>query len=267
MSVDDGSTETTQSALELPSYETLGVRVHVLQIPDVVATMKSWISANDGCHYVAVTGMHGVTEAQSDARFKDVLNNADLVVPDGMPLVWLARINGWRLKRRVYGPELMQTFLEQTGGVYRHFLYGGAPGVADELATVLKARFGTQIAGTYCPPFRSLTVEENNDIVRRISQSRADVIWVGLSTPKQEQWMDDNRPHLTAPVAVGVGAAFDFLAGRKPSAPRWMKEHGLEWLYRLLREPRRLWRRYLIGGARFFFWEILEQTGLRKYSR
>lgn len=249
-----------------PSYRTLGIRVDGVQIPDVVITMREWIADSSPTRYIAVTGMHGVTEAQSDVSFKKVLNDADLVVPDGMPLVWLARRSGIPLERRVYGPELMETFLVEAGANYRHFLYGGAPGVADHLAKVMEDRFQCQVAGTYCPPYRRLNQRESDHVVEMINGSGADLIWVGLSTPKQERWMHEYRGLLRVPVVVGVGAAFDFLTERKKAAPMWMQEHGFEWLFRLMSEPRRLWRRYIIGGAKFGTYLLLQSIGLRNFE-
>lgn len=245
--------DNTPSSPRLPSYTRLGVRVHAVQIPDVIAEMQLWIERRDRTRFIAVTGMHGMTEAQSDPDVKMILNAADLVVPDGMPLVWLARQAGFPLKRRVYGPELMETFIGETGPAFCHFLYGGAPGIADRLADRLRHRHGAQVVGTYCPPFRDLNDEERLAVAEDINACGPDVVWVGLSTPKQERWMFDLRQQLEAPVLVGVGAAFDFLSGTKTMAPRWMQEHGLEWLYRLMREPKRLWRRYIIGGAKFLY--------------
>jgi N-acetylglucosaminyldiphosphoundecaprenol N-acetyl-beta-D-mannosaminyltransferase len=210
--------------------------------------------------------MHGVTEAQHDAQFKNVLNEADLVVPDGMPLVWCARIRGYPLRRRVYGPELMLTFCQETVAKgYRHFLYGGDTGVPERLAaSLLRSCPGLCIAGIFSPPFRPPTAEEDAEIVEMIRRAAPDVLWVGLSTPKQEKWMRDHRDRLGVPVLVGVGAAFDILSGGKRQAPAWMREHGLEWFFRLLQEPRRLWRRYLVYGSQFFLLETLEVLGLRR---
>ena len=248
------------------SFKVLGVKVNAVQIPDVVALMREWIAERRECHYIAVTGMHGVTEAQHDSSFKQVLNSADLVVPDGMPLVWLGRRRGYSLKRRVYGPELMQSFCESTGSAYRHFLYGGAPGVATMLTHHLGSKYGTHIVGEYSPPFRALTDKEEEVVLDTIHAAAPDVLWVGLSTPKQERWMHRNRPRLNVPVVVGVGAAFDFHAGRTRQAPYWMREHGLEWFYRLITEPRRLWRRYLIYGSQFVFHVATEQLSLRRFD-
>ncbi len=259
----------TQTApRENASFKVLGVRVDAVQVPDVVAQMEGWIQERGQSHYIAVTGMHGVTEAQHDPCFKDILNAADLVVPDGMPLVWLSRIRGHSLQRRVYGPELMLAFCEQTARKgYRHFLYGGAPGVAEQMAATLGNRFpGLQVVGTYSPPFRPLTADEEGEVAAMIRGAEPDVVWVGLSTPKQERWMHEHRDGLGVPVLVGVGAAFDLNTGRLKQAPVWMREHGLEWFYRLWREPRRLWRRYLIYGSKFVWYVMLELFGWKKFE-
>jgi N-acetylglucosaminyldiphosphoundecaprenol N-acetyl-beta-D-mannosaminyltransferase len=236
------------------SFTVLDVRVDAVQIPDVVSIMREWIDRRDACRFIAVTGMHGVTEAQHDAQFKSILNAANLLVPDGYPLLWLGRRRGLlHLKRRVYGPELMAVFCEQTAAQgYRHFFYGGAPGVAEDLARRFASLYpGLVVAGTYCPPFRTLTPEEDHEAIAAIEQSRADVVWVGLGTPKQESWMFHHRALLRVPVLIGVGAAFDLHTQRTAQAPRFMREHGFEWLFRLLCEPRRLWKRYLVYGSEF----------------
>src|ERR1035438_1864054 len=194
---------------ESPVFKILGVQVNAVQIPDVITRMERWISERSASRFIAVTGMHGVTEAQHDKFFKQILNSADLVVPDGMPLVWLARRHGYPLKRRVYGPELMETFCNQTGAKYRHFLYGGMPGVPELLSKTLKDKFGINVVGEYSPPFRALSEREDEEILTRIHAARPDVLWIGLSTPKQERWMYEHRLALQVPVVVGVGAAFD----------------------------------------------------------
>lgn len=247
-------------------FYVLGVRVDAVQIPEVVARMEEWIARQDGCRYVAVTGMHGVMEAQHDGEFKTILNGAGLVVPDGMPLVWIGRRHGFGMRRRVYGPELMETFCGETAKKgYRHFFYGGAPGVAEELASRFAAGFpGMIVAGTYSPPFRPMTKDEDYEIIEAIERAQADIVWVGLSTPKQERWMYEHRERLNVPILVGVGAAFDFHTGRIGQAPEWMRECGLEWLFRLTMEPRRLWRRYLVYGAEFVALVLLESLGLKK---
>jgi N-acetylglucosaminyldiphosphoundecaprenol N-acetyl-beta-D-mannosaminyltransferase len=228
--------------------------------------MKQWVQAHAGCRYVAVTGMHGVMEAHHDPEFKRILNSADLVVPDGMPLVWLSRLKGIGLKRRVYGPELMLSVCQQISFKrVRHFLLGGAPGVADRLAIVLQAKYsGLEIVGTCSPPFRPLTPDEDEKLVESMNRASPDIVWVGLSTPMQERWMHEHRDRLNASVLLGVGAAFNFHAGIKKQAPVWMRENGLEWLFRLSHEPHRLWRRYLMYGSQFIFYVLLELAGIRK---
>ena len=252
-----------------PKFQVLAIAIHSVQISDVIVQMQEWIAEKGNAHYIAVTGMHGVMEAQHDPEFRSILNEADLVVPDGMPLIWLGRYRGFKLARRVYGPELLQSFCaESAGRPYKHFFYGGAPGVADKLAQQLGHRYpGLQIAGTYCPPFRPLNEEEDREVTRIIQASGTDVLWIGLSTPKQERWMSEHRNKLRVPVMVGVGAAFDFHTGRVVQAPKWMREHGLEWLFRLAREPRRLWRRYLLFGSQFVWLVLLELLGLRKFPQ
>ena len=249
-------------------FRVLGVQVNAVQIPGAIERMLEWIAARDGSRYVAVTGMHGVTEARRDPGFRATLNQADMVVPDGMPLVWLGRVRGHRLRRRVYGPELMLEFCRTTASRgLRHYFYGGAPGVAQSLASQLAERFpGLVVAGSYTPPFRPLTPEEDAAVVAEINASQADIVWVGLSTPKQEKWMRDHQARLDVPVMVGVGAAFDIHSGRAKQAPVWMRENGLEWCYRLVQEPRRLWRRYILLGSVFVCNVSLELAGLRRFD-
>ena len=239
----------------VPSFRVLGVRVHAVQISDVIGLIQRWIKERTSGHFITFTGMHGVSEAHRDPRLKEIHNAADLVVPDGMPLVWLGRRHGYRLRRRVYGPELMETFCRTTRARYRHFFYGGASGVAERLAADLQRRYDIGVAGTYAPPFRPLTEDEEQEVAELVQAAAPDLLWVGLSTPKQEQWMYKHRQRLSVPVLLGVGAAFDFHTGRTKQAPAWMRERGLEWLFRLMAEPRRLWRRYLIGGSRFV-WSV-----------
>jgi N-acetylglucosaminyldiphosphoundecaprenol N-acetyl-beta-D-mannosaminyltransferase len=230
----------------IPSFHVLGVRVDAVQIASAVSRIGDFIEGGKKGSYVAVTGMHGIAEARQDARLREILNCADLVVPDGMPVVWLGRWHGHPLPQRVPGSELMLAFCERNGARYRHFFYGGAPGVAEDLANRLRQRYQINVAGQFAPPFRALTEDEERQVKRLIEQAAPDVLWVGLSTPKQEKWMYDHRKQLDVPVMLGVGAAFDMNSGRLRRAPGWMRENGLEWLFRLLLEPRRLWKRYLV---------------------
>jgi len=217
--------------------------------------------------YVCVTGVHGVTVAQEDPAFRQILNVAFLNTTDGMPLVWLGRKAVGSFVDRVYGPDLMIELFEATRHTaFRHFLYGGAPGVAAELQSRLEARCpGTTICGSYCPPFRPLNTEEEAEFTALVRERRADIIWVGLSTPKQERFMAEYLPRLDTTLMIGVGAAFDFHSGRVKQAPRWVQRSGFEWLYRMCREPKRLARRYLVNNP-LFLWRIAGQLlGWRKY--
>ena|SRR5438105_7405530 len=253
--------------MSLDNFRVLGVRVDAVQIPQVVVQLEEWIHRRgERTRYVTVTGMHGVTESLHDCEFRNIMLDADLVVPDGAPLVWLGRWNGHPLRRRVYGPELMDTFCRDTGSRYRHFFYGGAPGVPEALSTLLNRKYGVQIAGSYSPPFRPITAEEQKQIATMINDAKPDVLWVGLSTPRQERWMHEHREMIKVPVMLGVGAAFDLNLGTLRQAPHWMREHGLEWLFRLVMEPRRLWRRYLLLGPKFAWNVSFELLGLRRYD-
>jgi N-acetylglucosaminyldiphosphoundecaprenol N-acetyl-beta-D-mannosaminyltransferase len=221
-------------------------------MPQALDAIEGWIARGDR-QYVCVTGVHGVMESQRDQELLRIHNAAGLVTPDGMPLVWLARHAGFPHVDRVYGPDLMLACCELAlVRGYRHFFYGGGPGVAERLATRLASRFpGLRVAGTYSPSFGPLSTAEEAEVVERLNASGAEIVWVGLSTPKQEHWMHRFRDRLTAPVLVGVGAAFDFHAGLKRQAPRWIRRSGFEWLFRLSQEPRRLWRRYSSNNTRF----------------
>lgn len=217
--------------------------------------------------YVCVTGVHGVSEAQEDPAFRAILNRSFLTTPDGMPTVWMGRWQGFRQMARVYGPDLMLRVCEftQTRG-FTHFLYGGATGVADALKARLEQRFpGLRIVGTYTPPFRPLTSDEERALVRQVSDLKPDIFWVGLSTPKQEKFMAQYWQALEATLFFGVGAAFDFHAGRTRQAPRWMQRSGLEWLFRLGCDPGRLWKRYLKNNPLFLFRALCQLTHLRNY--
>ena len=217
--------------------------------------------------YICLTGVHGVIEAQDDDAFRKILNSAFLNTTDGMPLVWLGRREFGSGVDRVYGPDLMLDLFEATrDGAFKHFLYGGASGVAEELKGALETRFpGAQVAGTFCPPFRPLTPGEEAELAARVEEAKPDIMWIGLSTPKQERFMANYLPKLEVTLMAGVGAAFDFHSGRVRQAPRAIQRSGFEWLYRLATQPRRLARRYLVNNPRFLALLALQLSGLRKY--
>jgi N-acetylglucosaminyldiphosphoundecaprenol N-acetyl-beta-D-mannosaminyltransferase len=228
-------------------------------MPDAVEQLRSWIDGPPtATRYVAVAAMHSIAEAREDDRFRLILNTADLVVPDGMPLIWNGRLQGFSLAHPVCGAELMHNFCRVSGTAYRHFFYGGAPGVAEKLAQTLQEQHGIVVAGTYTPPFRALTEDEEAKIASLVEEKSPDVLWVGMSCPKQEKWMYEHRDRLKVPVMLGVGAAFDMNSGKSPRAPEWIRGSGFEWLFRLVSEPQRLWRRYLITIPRTVWFVCLE---------
>ncbi len=236
-----------------PTVDVVGVPLAVI---DYERTLR-WIDAmvaERGRGYVCVCNVHTVMASQEDRELHAALMGSSLNVPDGQPLVWAMNALGQSLRDRVYGPELMARACAHAAGTgQRFYLYGGRDqGSLMHLGMSLRRRYpGINIVGGYAPPFRRLTDEERAAVAENINESEADVVWVGIGVPKQEKWMAALRPYLDAPVLVGVGAAFDFLAGLVPQAPPMLQKAGLEWAYRLGQEPRRLWRRYLRYNPRF----------------
>lgn len=245
----------------------LGTPVSAVNLPLTVQEMRRWIETGER-QFICVRDAHGVIRAVDDEKLRAIHLEAGLVTPDGMPLVWLSRLRGLKQVHRVYGPDLMLAACEGLLALgARHFFYGGRAGVADRLAEKLQQRFpGIAICGVRTPPDQPIEARERAEVLAAINSARPDVIWVGLSTPKQEYWMRNHRPHLDAAVLVGVGAAFDFHAGIVPQAPRILQRNGLEWLYRLCREPQRLGRRYAEVIPRFIWLNALEAMGLRQFD-
>lgn len=245
----------------------VGVGVSAIDMQLALETIAGWIERHER-QYVCVTGVHGVMESQRDAALRHIHNRAGLVTPDGMPMVWLSRLHGHPQVRQVCGSDLLLACCERSVGTgHRHFFYGGAPGVAQRLVDRLRRRLpGLTVVGVHTPPFRALTAAEDDAIVAAINAAGPDIVWVGLSTPKQERWMDAHRGRLDASVLIGVGAAFDFHAGLKQRAPRWMQQGGLEWLFRLAAEPRRLWRRYLVNNPAFVWRVLLQAAGISQHE-
>ena len=245
----------------------LGVGISTINLPSALAAIAEAVRARRK-GYICVTGVHGVMEAQADTAFRKILNEAFLCTPDGMPMVWAGKLRGHSRMSRVYGPDLMLDVCAWSEkNSCRHFFLGGTPGTTEALRDKLTARFpGLQVAGRYTPPFRALNAEEQNQLREMVRAARSDILWVGLSTPKQEKFMAEFLPRLDVTLMIGVGAAFDFLSGRVKQAPRWMQRSGLEWCYRLSREPRRLARRYLRNNPLFAVKIAAQLCGLKKYS-
>lgn len=259
----------SRPAVRPAKHTVVGVGVSATNYDEVVTLCRKWIEdPGPEAHTIALLTVHSVMTAAFDPSLRAVLNATDIATPDGMPLAWALRSRGVRKQPRVYGPDLMLALCEQAAkrghGI---FLYGGRDEILDVLQQKLCARFpGLRIVDAYAPPFRPLTPEEDHAVVRRIRDSGAGIVFVGIGAPKQERWMADHRDKLPGVVMLGVGAAFDFHAGRVRQAPRWMQQSGLEWLFRLRMEPRRLWKRYMLNPLFLVMW-MLELAGIRLVTR
>jgi N-acetylglucosaminyldiphosphoundecaprenol N-acetyl-beta-D-mannosaminyltransferase len=245
----------------------LGVGISAVNMTQALEKIDGWISRGER-EYVCVCPVHSVMECRRSAQLRAVFNAAGMVTPDGVPIVWVARAGGYRQVSRVYGPDLMLAELDRSDQKHhRHFFYGGGPGVARLLAQRMQARFpNLTVSGILEPPFAPLDQLCTPETAATINDAKPDVVWIGMSSPKQDLWMARMRPLLDAPVLIAVGAAFDFHSGTVKQAPLWMQRSGLEWVYRLTTDPRRLWRRYLIDNP-WFLWELgLQKTGIKKFE-
>jgi len=240
--------------MNIPRANVVNAHICAVTFERAIKQIEDYIEQR-GNHYICFSNVHTVITCRKDAEFRRVTNEADLALPDGMPLVWALKLLGYGQHGRVYGPDvLLALCLQSKEKGYSHFFYGGNEGVPELLVTKLTKRFPwLKVAGYYSPPFRPLTVQEDDDVIDMINNSGADILWVGLGAPKQELWMADHQKRITVPVMLGVGAAFDFHSGKVKQAPRCLQNTGLEWLFRLCMEPRRLWRRYLYNNPLFIF--------------
>jgi N-acetylglucosaminyldiphosphoundecaprenol N-acetyl-beta-D-mannosaminyltransferase len=255
-----------KSEPEHATVKVLGIPVEPLDMEGAIARIQAECEAGRK-GYVCLIGVHGIMEAHRNSELAQVYARATLMVPDGTPTVWVGRWQGFRKMQRVAGPDLMlELFRRKEFAHCTHFLYGGKEGVAEELYTTLTQRFPwARIVGTYTPPFRDLTLEEIESVAARIQALKPNMIWVGISTPKQERFMMRILPLLDSSLMFGVGAAFDFHTGRIKDAPQWVKRTGLQWLHRLIQDPRRLFWRYLRNNSAFLWHISLQLAGLRTY--
>ena len=259
----------TPTASAISSIRILGARIHIIRVVDVVKAMEHWIQNEpDQLHHVINTGMHGIMEAHRSPQIMSILNSADLVAPDGILTILVARFYGHRLRKKDTGPELLSKFSE-TAQVrnYRFYFYGDTEETLEQLTLNLASEYpGIEVVGKHAPPFRALTPEEDEAIVAEINQARPDVLWVGLGMPKQELWIHEHRESLRVTVAVGAGAALKFMSGHVDRAPVRVQNLGFEWLWRLWQEPKRVWRRVFVDAPQFIVLTSLELLNLRKFD-
>jgi N-acetylglucosaminyldiphosphoundecaprenol N-acetyl-beta-D-mannosaminyltransferase len=251
----------------LPYVDILGNRVHLIDAACAADYMESWIN-NPGRspRSIAVTGFHGLHVANQDQDFKKLLSECDLFVPDGIAPVWIARKLGKTVEGRTTGADLMRTFFERANEKgYSSYFFGDTNTTLEKLRTKLESKYPChRVAGMYSPPFRQHSEEEKQQMIDAINQAKPDVLWVGLGLPKQERWIHENRHKLHVPVAIGVGAAFGFHSGQVKRVPEWVGHAGFEWIWRLLAEPKKLWRRDMIDGPRFIFNVFFNWSDIKK---
>lgn len=247
------------SANGVSRFRILGSTVSAINMEQACSIAMSALSSKlKG--YVCCGGVQLLTEAYEHEDYRELLEHAFLVIPDGMPLVWLGKLQGQRHMARVYGPDLMLNICARSvASGHTHYLYGGNPGVAGALKASLEKRFpGIRIVGTYCPPFRPLNAVEETALVAQVAAAKPDIVWVGLGSPKQDRFMRDYLPKLDTTLMFGVGAAFDFHTGRVLQAPGWMQCSGMEWFFRVCCEPRRLAKRYFRNNP-LFVWRLVKE--------
>jgi len=249
-----------------PAADVLGVKVDAIDIDRALAHISSVLQGNRK-GYVCLAGVHGVMEAQNSRDVFDAYIQSEMTLPDGMPLVWVGHKQGHSSMQRVTGPDLMrEVFRRKEFAAVTHYLYGGQPGVVEELRDTLKAQFPwIRIVGTYTPPFRDLSSSEEEQFIAAIHELKPDMIWIGISCPRQEVFMARYLPLLQTHLMFGVGAAFDYHTGRIRDCAEWIKRAGLQWMHRLMQDPRRLWKRYLRVNPAFIWHISWQYMGLRQY--
>lgn len=245
----------------------LGVKItNTSNYREVYETLKSTFGSSP--LYITVNNVHTVIESVLNKKYREVINNSFLALPDGKPLSIVAQLKGNKNISRIFGPTFFEKSLDwgQIDGI-KHYFFGSSKDTLEKMNNVIKSRFPSAIiSGSFSPPYREFTLEENEMFLKQMNESEADIFWIGIGAPKQELWMFENYKKLDHGVMIGIGAGFDYLAGNIRHAPEWMKNIALEWFYRLIQEPKRLWKRYFVTNTLFLFYVFLEVTGLRKFE-
>lgn len=257
------------SQIELPSIHILGNRVHMVDNDVAIRIFEQWIKCeSEVCHHVVNSGMHGIMEGRRDSKLRTIFDSVDLFIPDGILTVTVARLKGFRIRKQNVGPDLLWKFATIANeNRYSYFLYGDTDETLKLMAEKLRIDFpNLRLAGVLSPPFRTLSSDEDDAVVKTINESNADILWVGLGMPKQEHWISEHQSRLNVTVAVGVGAAFKFVGGSVSRSPAWVSNAGFEWMWRLIREPRRVWRRVFIDAPQFIALVLLEFTRLKRFG-
>ncbi len=250
---------------DFKKFNILGVDISAISFGDACFLIEEYINSKKK-GYICTCPVNTILECRRNAFASKSLQSATLVTPDGIPVVWLGKLNGHKNMARVYGPDLMLEICRISNDKgYKNYFYGSTSEVLSKLSANLKFSFpDLTISGMYSPPFHSISSKEDAEIIEEINKSNSDILWVGLGSPKQDIWMYEHRDKLNVPIVIGVGAAFDFIAGTKKQAPKWMQRSGLEWLFRLATEPGRLWKRYILGNMLFLYLLLKEFIVKRK---
>lgn len=251
-----------------PRMNLLGVGVSAINMTRTLQIIHGLVENRGTGKYICVTPAHSIMDAYHDPQVRHIYNHSGLTTPDGMPLVWLLKRQGFKDVDRVYGPDLMLAACKEfSKDGFRHYFLGGSPETNEKLCQNLQNKFpGMNIAGRQSPPFRALTENEESKMIAEINSCHPDILWVAFGAPRQDIWMAEHIKNLDVPVLIGVGAAFDFLSGFKKQAPRWVQRSGFEWLYRLFHEPKRLWQRYLLNYPKFIFLVLMQMLGWKIFS-